>query len=934
MSQSVRDSALVREQFASLLEHCPFPTLIVHPDDFEILAANARVASAPGAPASTAIGAEFTESVRKLQLAPGDTRTLYAAAAEPGAPRTALHISCDELHGEPVYILVVQTAEDLAPGRTESRNALRAQEMQFRALADAVPVGIFLTNADGRVMYVNDKWSALTGASINTVMLRGWLDGVHVDDRMRVQHAWNQLLTESRTFDIEFRYTRASETLWIAVRAVPFMGEKGKRAGYLGTFTDLTSRKAAEERLSANEARYRRMFENIIDVYYETSLTGEILEVSPSIEALGTFSRQELLGRSMLEFYADQSARGRLLAALVERGGLHDYEVELKDKTGLPIPCAISCKLEMNEHGEPVKIIGSMRDIRQRKAVEDMLRAERESLELIAQGQPLKTILEAIVHTAEAQAPGMICSILTIDPDGKRFRLGAAPSLPDDYNAAIDGLEFGPEVGSCGHAAATKSTTIVEDISVHPYWNDYKALALPHGLRACWSQPILGTNGRLLGTFAMYYTQPGKPQRHHVQLIAAASQLAAIALERARAQEEQLNFEAQMRQTQKLESLGVLAGGIAHDFNNLLTGIMGYASLASYSLKDSNLPAERHVREIEKVAQRAADLTKQMLAYSGKGRFLVMPLNLSEVVEELAHLLEISISKKARIHYDFSANLPLVEADPAQVQQVVMNLITNASEALGDQPGDIRIATGIVNAKREYLAGPHLDAELPEGDYVFVEVTDTGCGMDKETIARIFDPFFTTKFTGRGLGMSAVLGIMRGHRGTIKIDSTPGAGTTIRLLFPASAKLQKEPDSAWSNRVVTREDHQAQGTILIVDDEEMVRNIAATILAEAGYRVLTAVDGVQALEIFTREHKHINLILLDLTMPNKDGIETLHEIRAQGSAVPVVLSSGYTEVEVKKRINGDRFEAFIQKPYTRESMLAGIEDVLARAERA
>jgi signal transduction histidine kinase/ActR/RegA family two-component response regulator len=469
---------------------------------------------------------------------------------------------------------------------------------------------------------------------------------------------------------------------------------------------------------------------------------------------------------------------------------------------------------------------------------------------------------------------------------------------------------------------------IVEDIATSPYWTKFKDAALAHGLRACWSDPILGANGRLLGTLAMYYTQPGKPTKHQLQLIDAATRLAAVALERANAQQERKNLEVQMRQAQKLESLGVLAGGIAHDFNNLLTGIMGYASLASYTLRETDTAAARHVLEIEKVAQRAANLTKQMLAYSGKGRFLVAPLDLGNLVDELARLLEISISKKARIHYSFSPNLPPIEADAAQVQQVVMNLITNASEALHDQPGDIRIETGVVNAKRDYLAGPYIDAELPEGRYVYVDVTDTGCGMDEETLARIFDPFYTTKFTGRGLGMSAVLGIMRGHRGTIKIESQPGAGTTVRLLFPVTEKQPIEPVETWSNRVLRREDTPAHGTVLIVDDEELVRALAAAILAEAGYRVLTAVDGEQALEVCSRHANEIDLILLDLMMPNRDGVETLRELRARGSSIPVILSSGYSELEVAKRVNGDRFEAFVQKPYTRDVILAAIERVL------
>ena len=924
----------MRQHFSVLLSHCPLPTLIVNPANLEILTSNVHASATAGTPLSSVVGDECADEIRLMQLTPGDTGTARVRIRDdeshPDQRGQTAVVSCEYVDDEPVYVVVVRSSDGRA-ARSEARRVLVAQELRFRALADGVPVGIFLTNADGRVMYVNDRWSAMTGESTNTAMLHGWIAGVHRDDRGRVQHAWSRLQSEHGTFDERFRYVRGDQTLWVSARAVPFYGEEGARAGFLGTFVDVTSLKEAEDKLIASEERYRSIFDNILDVYYETSLTGEILEVSPSIEGLGNFSRSELLGRSMLEFYTDQSARGKLIEALVQYGGVHDYEVDLRDKKGEKVPCAISCKLERNENGEPVKIIGSMRDIRQRKAIEEMLRVERYTLELIAEGESLRTILENIVHTVETQAPGMLCSILTVDPDGKRLHTAAAPSLPDAYNQAVDGVEIGPEVGSCGRAAATKSCVVVEDIAASPWWADYKDLAMSHGLRACWSQPVVAANGKLLGTFAMYYSQPRKPSRHHLQLINAAARLATVAIERAHAEEERHNLEAQMRQTQKLESLGVLAGGIAHDFNNLLTGIMGYASLASHSLTGSELPAARHVGEIQKVAQRAADLTKQMLAYSGKGRFLVMPVNLSKLVDELAHLLEISISKKARVHYDFHSSLPLVEVDSAQVQQVVMNLITNASEALGEQPGDIRISTGVIDARQEYLRSPYIDAELPEGRYVYVDVVDTGCGMNEETRSRIFDPFFTTKFTGRGLGMSAVLGIMRGHHGTIKVESALGKGTTVRLLFPPAQIAEPETVKRWSNRVVSREEHSDQETILIVDDEEMVRSIAALILAESGYRVLTAADGAQALEVYAREGHAIDLVLLDLTMPIKDGVETLHELRTSGATVPVILSSGYTEQEVKDRINGDRFEAFVQKPYTRESMLGTIRDVLASA---
>jgi PAS domain S-box-containing protein len=253
--------------------------------------------------------------------------------------------------------------------------------------------------------------------------------------------------------------------------------------------------------------------------------------------------------------------------------------------------------------------------------------------------------------------------------------------------------------------------------------------------------------------------------------------------DRKRAEDERRQLEAQMQRAQKLESLGVLAGGIAHDFNNLLTGILGHASLALMDLPP-DAPACHSLQQIELAARRAADLTRQLLAYSGKGRFLLAPVDLSMIIEETTALLRTVVSKKATLHFDFAPQLPTVIADPAQIRQLVMNLLTNASEALGDGPGAITIRTGREFATRASLAAPHVPADIPEGEYIFLEVTDTGAGMDAPTLERIFDPFFTTKFTGRGLGLAAVLGIVRGHRGAIKVASEAGRGTTFKVLLP------------------------------------------------------------------------------------------------------------------------------------------------------
>jgi len=389
---------------------------------------------------------------------------------------------------------------------------------------------------------------------------------------------------------------------------------------------------------------------------------------------------------------------------------------------------------------------------------------------------------------------------------------------------------------------------------------------------------------------------------------------------------ERQKLEAKVQQSQKLESLGLLAGGIAHDFNNLLTSILGNADLAKSELSPLT-PARQSLEGIETASRRAADLCRQLLAYSGKGRFRIQPLDLRELVEEMGHLLQLSISKKAVLNFHFAQELPAVEADATQVRQVVMNLILNASEAIANRSGVIAVSTGAAWCDEAYLKGTHAAEGISPGTYVYLEVSDTGAGMDRETLGRVFDPFFTTKFTGRGLGLAAVLGIMRGHKGAIKIYSEPGRGTSFKLLFPASEHAAEGMPGAAAAAPAWK----SQGTVLVADDEDTILALARRILERAGFTVLLAGDGREAVEVFRREHSRVRLVLLDLTMPHLDGEACYRELRQIDPAVRVVLSSGYNEQDVVNRFAGKGLAGFVQKPYTADELITTVRQCLGEA---
>ena len=444
------------------------------------------------------------------------------------------------------------------------------------------------------------------------------------------------------------------------------------------------------------------------------------------------------------------------------------------------------------------------------------------------------------------------------------------------------------------------------------------------------------SGGRVIGHLAVVDVEPLEETGLDLSMLKIFAARAGAELERMRAttaleasektlrqSEERRKLDEQMRQAQKLESLGVLAGGIAHDFNNLLVGMLGNAKLALAKLP-ADSPSRRLVEGMETAARRAADLSDQMLAYSGRGRFVIGQIDLRTVIEEIVDLLPASVTKKAALRLDLGSDLPSIEADVTEIRQVVLNLITNAADALGEQEGVISLRTSLIDADRPYLADTYLNDGLPAGRYVTLEVSDSGCGMNADTRARIFDPFFTTKTSSRGMGLAAVLGIVRGHAGAIELDSEPGRGTTFRVLFPAG-EAPAEPEAPAVDETEAR---GAGRTVLVVDDDPIVLQIAQEMLEEFGFRVMGADDGLAAIESVRRHGQEIDVVLLDMTMPHLDGIETLHAMRRLRNDLEVVLTSGYSEQEASRRLEGQKAVGFIQKPYRPHELARTIAETL------
>jgi signal transduction histidine kinase/CheY-like chemotaxis protein len=385
-----------------------------------------------------------------------------------------------------------------------------------------------------------------------------------------------------------------------------------------------------------------------------------------------------------------------------------------------------------------------------------------------------------------------------------------------------------------------------------------------------------------------------------------------------RAEGERLEMERRLLHGQKLESLGVLAGGIAHDFNNLLLAIIGNLDLARIELPAESAALEG-IGEAGAAARKAADLTRQMLAYSGKGSFAIARIDVNALIEENAHLLRASIARSVTVLMDLAPDLPRVEADPAQVQQVVMNLITNASEAViergAEGEGSVRLSTRVGEFREVDLAESMVDERPGPGRYVCIEVRDNGVGMSAATRARMFEPFYTTKFTGRGLGMSAVLGIVRSHRGAILVDSRRGEGTAVRVLFPAAPALAEAEASPAPPPPEVPPATRLSGTVLLADDEPMVREVCGRMIERLGLTVIYATDGREAVDLFEEYGARLALAVLDISMPRLSGWGVLEAIRAKRPELPVILCSGHAEWEAANHAPVAGPVAFIQKPF-------------------
>ena len=676
----------------------------------------------------------------------------------------------------------------------------------------------------------------------------------------------------------------------------------------------------SREALRESEHRFEAFMTNSPTLAFIKDAHGRFLYVNRRYLEIFGITESDVIGRTVHEIF-DESIAIPLLA--------NDVEVLAQGPREMieSVPLAdglhhwLTYKFPLTDTaGRATLVAGIAIDITDRLRAEEGLRAQTARAEALLQvasevnsQRDVPAILQGICdHTREALGVNLAAVLLHV-PTGHRMELaaiaGGTPSLRDFLARVPYPPGTRPSTDEIG-------VVVINDVERSDVAQIRAMAGL--GLRSVAFVRLL-RDGEYLGAMGVAaLEQPRTFSDDDVSLLQGVADQAAMAIRNARLLDERRRSEEQMRNAQKLESLGVLAGGIAHDFNNLLVGVLGNAGLALLELPDDS-PARQPIRDIEVSAQRAAELTRQMLAYSGRGRFRVEPVDLSSVVEEMSQLLRRVISKQTQLSLRLSRQVPAVVADVTQLRQVVMNLITNASDALGDTAGTVTLETGTVMADREMLASTYLNEQLPDGPYVYLEVSDTGCGMDDATSARIFEPFFTTKFTGRGLGLAAVLGIVRGHKGAISVQSAVGTGTTFRVLLPASTSTAGATEAA-TGAVLSR----GIGLVLLVDDEDAVRGLARRVLERGGYQVVEAATGEDALRALAEQGTSVRAVVLDLTMPGLSGEATLQRIRQAHPRLPVIVSSGYVPDE-EGTLAG---VPFLAKPYRPSELVDAVKEAI------
>ncbi|HMP72550.1 MAG TPA: ATP-binding protein [Kiritimatiellia bacterium] len=819
---------------------------------------------------------------------------------------------------------------------------LREREQNLSITLNAIGDAVIVTDTLGNIQRMNPVAEKLTGWTFNESRNQSCHNILKFEkqpDGINITPSFETTLENAFPDDLDHDITlhnRNGDHIHVDISAATIHDPDGHRLGSIIVFRDISETVNHRLSLEQSERRYRQLFSEMASGFalHEVILDDHGAPCNTRlIEANEAFTRltglQDIVGKTLLEILPETEPFWiETFSRVALTGESTRFEQESR---------ALGKHFDVNVYSpEPRKCAVIFSDITTRREAELAL-AHREAFQrlLVKLAAQFVNISPDQLDAATEEGLADIGIFARVDR-AYQFTYDTRHLSMTNTHEWCAG-DIAPFIHTLQNIPTSNFKEMVQaHLAAEPYYlPDLNQLPTDHpmrpslieqGIQSLVTIPMIN-DGACIGFIGFDSVRNTRTwSQDEIALLQVMANLLVNARNRKQSEESRLTLERQILQAQKLESIGVLAGGIAHDFNNILTGILGNADLTLRDIPPSS-PLRPNLDAIIVGSRRAADLCRQMLAYAGKGRFVIETFQLNDLIREMVHLLQTSISKRALLNLQLEPNLPPIRGDASQIRQILLNLVINASEAIEDKSGTISITSGATLCRRHELDALSPDLRLKEGVYATLQVTDTGCGMTPETLSRIFEPFFTTKFTGRGLGLAAVLGIVKGHHGALRVTSKVNQGTSFTLYFPISDQ-PAETNPAPSTTEAPAKPSTRQGTILLVDDEESIRVIGSRMLERIGYTVLLAADGREGVEVFTPNRHRIDAVILDLTMPHLNGEQAFKAIREIDQSVPVIMASGYSKDELSERLGITGLSAFIQKPYTTDALREVLDTIL------
>ena len=785
-----------------------------------------------------------------------------------------------------------------------------------------------------RMTYVGPQVHAMLGFSEAEWCRDGfWESHIHPEDREWVVKYCRDTSTRQRDFELEYRLISANgTTVWVCDLVSVIEDQQGKPKFLQGFMFDITHHKESEASHKKSEERLQAILDNSPAVVVVKDAQGHYLMVNRQWERLFSRQRQQVLGKTPYEVFPKATADALLANDLkvVQAMTPIEFEEVIPHEDGqLHTYLSVKFPVPSFDRDSP-GVCGMATDITDRKKTEDLLEAQNSVLQLLACGEPLNTVLDKICRLFEEPRPGTFCSILLLDKEGKTLQLAAAPTMPKELAEGIDGLTIGDQNGSCGAAAFLGKQIIVPDVTNDARFSRFDDFPAKQGVRACWSTPFFGKDGKVLGSFGICHPVPCSPSSFEQRVMKTAAHLASIACERQRTEDALQESEARLRQSQKMEAIGTLAGGIAHDFNNILTATLGFTELAMTYLPKTS-PGHRYLEEVHAAGLRAKGLTKQILVFSRQTDQERKPIQLHQVVQEALGFLRATLPTTIELNSVLKTNISPIIADPVQMHQVLVNLCTNAAQAMGEAGGAIDVHLESVRLTSEQSASLFPGSHLMPGLYLKLIVRDTGPGMPHHVLERVFEPFFTTKGVGEGvgLGLSVVHGIITSHGGGIKAESVPAKGTTFSIYLPQEdVTVIRESPTVGLLEVGKGE------RILFVEDEKSIAHLGQEILQRLGYAVSVETRSPEALKTFREAPEKFDLVITDQTMPHMTGENLAREFLRIRPDIPIILCTGYSPNMTPEKAQNLGIRAFLWKPLILQDLSHTIHEVLTTTSGA